>query len=270
VVGAVIPLLRLGLEVPSVPVSGGEGPDRAARPAARFHEVVVAAEAAGFNAVWIDEVDGSCDGCTLAGAMAPCTSSLVLGVVAGLGKGFRNPSILARDVTTLDVLSGGRAAVLLRSGDVPPDALEEAVWVLHALCVDDAPTVSGRFFGIEEAANRPGPVRTGGPPVLVEESPSRTAGVAWDRSEVDGGGSAAWARVLDGDITGIERKDTARRFWRGDFDPSDDAAAMARAIEAGAVDGVIVRLARRGDLPAPGDVAEAGRRLVSIVPRSEA
>jgi alkanesulfonate monooxygenase SsuD/methylene tetrahydromethanopterin reductase-like flavin-dependent oxidoreductase (luciferase family) len=98
--------------------------------------------------------------------------------------------VLAREVTALDVVSRGRAAVLLRFGPsasgggtgVPPRAavgpgaaaatvaeyLAEAAEICRAVLTEDAAALEGRYLHVAGAVNRPAPVRPGGPPVLVE------------------------------------------------------------------------------------------------------
>jgi len=89
------------------PVPAGAGFERLAAFAAD-------AEAAGLDTLWLRgaQVARALDPLTLAGALSEVTRTLVLGVVATLPDG-RNPSVLARDLTTLDVVSGGRAAVCI-------------------------------------------------------------------------------------------------------------------------------------------------------------
>jgi len=86
------------------------------------------AEAAGLDTLWLRgaQIARALDPLTLAGALSEVTRTLVLGVVATLPDG-RNPSVLARDLTTLDVVSGGRAAVCIEG---EPGMLAEAAVVL--------------------------------------------------------------------------------------------------------------------------------------------
>lgn len=183
--------LRLGFELPAV--GTGLGPWRAA---------AFAVEASGAGAVWI--AAGADDPCTLAGSLVAATSSVLLGVESGCAAIDRNPSVLARDATALDVLSGGRAAVLLTGDDV--GRLAEAVAVCRLLCTEDAPSYRGRYFTLEGAANRPPPARPGGPPILVAPGTGVRAdqvgtALAGADAVVVGGGPddvAAWGAVISG------------------------------------------------------------------------
>ena len=90
--------LRLGIELPAV------GTDLEG-----WREAAVGVEASRAGGIWITA--GEDDSCTLAGSLVPLTTSILLGAVTGCAPTDRHPSILARDVTALDVLSGGRAMV---------------------------------------------------------------------------------------------------------------------------------------------------------------
>ncbi|MDA8076063.1 MAG: LLM class flavin-dependent oxidoreductase [Actinomycetota bacterium] len=137
-----------------------------------------------------------CEACTMAAAALALVDDGVLAVVSGL-PGDRHPAVLARDVTTLDVLSGGRAAVVLRwvgtqepaGATCDPQAvcayLGEAVAVCRAVLQDENPAFEGRYLHIAGAVNRPPPSRPGGLALLVEvpsgipEPVSRGPGVSF-------------------------------------------------------------------------------------------
>ena len=217
------PALRLGLELPLPPGSG----------TGRWTAAAAAAEEAGFGGLW---TDGVVDPCALAGGLVPATSSAFLGVVSGVGETDRNPSVLARDVTALDVLSGGRAAVLLVAGD--GDRLAEAVRVCRLLFTEDRPDFTGRHFQLQGAANRPPPLRPGGP-LVVAELPELPAGERRvPDAPVDGwvvGGApeevAAWRRVVDGPAL----------LWRGELPVGPEVLGPASALIDAGADGLIVR-----------------------------
>jgi probable F420-dependent oxidoreductase len=90
------------------------------------------------------------------------------------------PVLLARALTTLDVLSGGRAVVGLGTGwsldeyeavDVPFGErgvrLDEAIDVLTAIWTHDRVTHDGRTGRIAPSRIEPKPVQAGGPPILL-------------------------------------------------------------------------------------------------------
>ncbi len=108
---------------------------------------------------------------------APDLQLLVTGVT------YRHPGLLAKIVSTLDVLSGGRAVLGLGAAwyerehrglgvPFPPlaerfERLEEALQICRAMFREESATFEGRHYCIREALNYPRPVRPGGPPILV-------------------------------------------------------------------------------------------------------
>jgi F420-dependent oxidoreductase-like protein len=97
---------------------------------------------------------------------------------------FRDPTILARQATALDDLSGGRMILGVGAGwqerehrmfghelgDIPTRMarLEEGLEILTRLLRSDEPvTYHGRFFQLEDALILPRPERVGGPPILI-------------------------------------------------------------------------------------------------------
>ena len=137
--------------------------------------VAGAAEAAGIGTLWVEETVAepparvSYEAYSLLGALGARTERLHLGVVAD-GAQRRAPSILAKIVTGVDVVSHGRA-VLSLDGDTdrPDDAdrLAEALEVCRALLEDEHPRVEGRIYHVEDAVNRPAPAQAGGVPLVV-------------------------------------------------------------------------------------------------------
>ena len=99
------------------------------------------------------------------------------------GVTYRNPALLAKQVTTLDTISGGRAILGLGAAwndvehegygyDFPPirermDRLEEALTIIKAMFTEERPTFDGPYYQIDQALNVPRPVQPGGPQILV-------------------------------------------------------------------------------------------------------
>lgn len=226
--------MRLGLELPPL---GAPGSLRRPR-VAEWREAAAAAEGAGFDSVWL--APGGCDPCTLAGALAAVTGSITLGVVSSVGPEDRNPSVLARDLTGLDVLSGGRAAVLL---EADPATAAEAVAVCRLLFAGVEADFDGARFHLAKAVNLPPPLRA---PAVLVQSPAPPLGVAADGwvVTVGPGEVAAWRREAG----------PTPLFWRGAL--GADPAASADALLGAGVDGLIVQV------PASAaEVASVGRRL---------
>lgn len=160
---------------------------------------VQAAEAAGFDLVTVmdhfyqiaihgQEVEPMLEAYTLLGALAARTERVGLATMV-TGVTYRNPAILAKQTTTLDVISKGRAVLGIGAAwhdvehvglgvDFPPikermDRLEEAVQICRLMFTEERPSFSGRYYQIEEALNYPRPIQRGGPPILVGGSGER-------------------------------------------------------------------------------------------------
>ena len=175
-------MTRLGLQIPSFNFPGGT-PDQI------FPTVVAAAQAAetsGFDTVLVmdhfyqlpglgNPDDFMLEAYTLLGALAAVTSRVRLGALV-TGNTYRNPAILAKSVTTLDIVSGGRAQLGIGSGwfELEHDSfgiefgtftdrfekLEEALAVILPMLRDERPTVAGKHYTITNAINQPAPLST--------------------------------------------------------------------------------------------------------------
>src|SRR5215469_14246081 len=179
--------MRFGLQIPNFTVGA---------PGALFDEVLDrtrAAEEAGYDSVWVMDhfyqlppmggpSQPMLDAYTLLGAIAARTSRVRLGALV-TGVTYRNPAHLAKIVTTLDVISNGRAILGIGAAwydveheglgfDFPPagerlDRLEEALQICRGMFAGANPTFDGTYYRTHEAHNVPLPVQPGGPPILV-------------------------------------------------------------------------------------------------------
>lgn len=167
----------------------------------RVSEMARAADDGGFRTLWVMDhfyqlppLGGPSrpmfEAYTLLGALAAVTERVELGAMV-TGVTYRHPAVLAKQVTTLDVISRGRAILGLGAAwyDIehagygipfPPvgermDRMEETARICRAMFTEEAPTFEGRYYRIEEARNVPRPIRPGGPPILIGGSgPKRT------------------------------------------------------------------------------------------------
>jgi alkanesulfonate monooxygenase SsuD/methylene tetrahydromethanopterin reductase-like flavin-dependent oxidoreductase (luciferase family) len=108
---------------------------------------------------------------SLLGALAVRTSSIRLGAWP-IRLEARAPSVLAKIITAVDLVSKGRGTLTLAcdSDDFGPndvDRLEEQLLLCRAMLDDERPTYAGRFYTIDGAVNRPRPVQSGGVPIVV-------------------------------------------------------------------------------------------------------
>jgi hypothetical protein len=126
-----------------------------------------AAEGAGFDCLWL--TCGRLDPFVAAAALGALTSTVQLGCLDYPIDG-RLPSLLAKAVASLDVISGGRAAVGVEVGSGSLGRDREALEVLRLMLVEEAPTFDGEHFTIRQAYNAPRLRRPGGPPLVAHLS----------------------------------------------------------------------------------------------------
>ncbi len=151
-----------------------------------------AAEEAGFDAISVpdhvhqNQVGGGpaspmFEAYTVLGALAAVTSSAALFALVSPVT-MRFPGLLAKAVTTLDVISGGRAVLGVGAGwdvaeheaygiDFPGlgerfDRLDEELAICRAMFAGEQAPFAGKFYPVRDAYNAPRPVR-GTIPVLV-------------------------------------------------------------------------------------------------------
>ena len=107
------------------------------------------------------------DPVVLAAGLAPTVpEDLLLGVRLTLGPRERHPALLARDLTSLDLASGGRSVLCFQ----PPfgESVAEAVALCRALWRKGEVAGDGRHFPVRAAANRARPAREGSPLVALD------------------------------------------------------------------------------------------------------
>jgi F420-dependent oxidoreductase-like protein len=185
---------RIGLQIPNFNLPGvapGQLLDK-------LTGIAQTAESSGFDSVWVmDHLNqipgqGPLDNWMLEGnvalaALAGRTSSVHLGLMVG-GVTYRNPALMAKLTTTLDVLSGGRAVLGIGAAwfetehrafgyDFPPIAerferLEDALRIARAMFTEEQATVIGRHHRVEDILNRPRPIR-GDIPIMIGGSGER-------------------------------------------------------------------------------------------------
>ncbi len=165
----------------------------------RVVELARAAEAAGFDLVTVmdhfyqirgvgPEMEPMLEAYSTLAAIAARTERIRLATLVA-GVTYRNPALLAKTVTTLDVISRGRAVLGLGAAwnnsehlgygfEFPPirermDRLDEALTICRAMFTEERPSFKGRYYRIEGAINRPRPIQPGGPRIIVGGSGER-------------------------------------------------------------------------------------------------
>jgi F420-dependent oxidoreductase-like protein len=159
----------------------------------RITAIAQAAESSGFDSFWVMDhyhqighlgppSDPMLEAYTLLSAVAARTSRVMLGAMV-TGVTYRNPAFLAKVVTTLDVVSSGRAILGIGAawneeesrayGYVWPstaerfERLEDALQICRAMFTQPRSTFRGKRHHIDGAYNDPQPVQPGGPKILI-------------------------------------------------------------------------------------------------------
>jgi F420-dependent oxidoreductase-like protein len=126
--------------------------------------------------------DPMLEGYTTLGFLAGRTERIQLGLLV-TGVTYRHPGLLAKIVTTLDVLSGGRAFLGIGAAwyerehrglgvTFPPVAerferLEETILICRQMWSDDEGPFEGKHYRLAETICSPPPIRLPRPPLLV-------------------------------------------------------------------------------------------------------
>jgi F420-dependent oxidoreductase-like protein len=169
--------IRLGYQIPNFTYPG--------TPVENLFDTVIAqareAEASGFDTVLVMDHFYQLPGIgtpdspmlesyTALGALATATSSVQLSTLV-TGNTYRNPPMLAKAVTTLDVVSKGRAILGIGAGwfELEHDnfgyefgtftdrfeKLEESLNIIAPMLRGENPTFSGKHYHVENAMNNP-------------------------------------------------------------------------------------------------------------------
>lgn len=110
---------------------------------------------------------------TVLSALAQHTESVRLSALV-TGNTYRNPTLLAKTITTLDIVSGGRAQLGIGAGWFELEhnslgfefgtftdrfeKLEEALQIIKGMLAGERPTLEGKWYRVAEAINSPLPI----------------------------------------------------------------------------------------------------------------
>lgn len=182
--------MKLGLQIPNFTFTTGG----AAELGPKLAEIAKAAEDAGFDSVWVMDhffqipmvgpaENDMLEAYTTLGYLAGKTSRVGLGTMV-TGVTYRNPGILIKQVTTLDVISGGRAWLGIGAAwfdreheglgvDFPPlkerfERLEEALQIANQMWnADNNGRYDGKHYQLAETLNVPAPLSKPRPRILI-------------------------------------------------------------------------------------------------------
>lgn len=180
--------MKIGLQLPSFTVPGG-----AAHIGPLIRDTAAYADANGFHSLWVMdhwfqmENYGGADADMLESYstlshLAAVTGRVKLGALV-TGAIYRYPGLLVKTVTTLDVLSGGRAYLGLGAAwyerearglgvPYPPTAerferLEETLQIALQMWTGEVKPYHGKHYHLEEAMAYPQPLSRPHPPVMI-------------------------------------------------------------------------------------------------------
>ncbi len=148
-----------------------------------------AAEDAGFDSVWVGDhllydlpggaTRGPWEAWTSLAALAVATRRVEIGPLVA-STSFHAPAMLAKQAATVDGISNGRLIVGLGAGwnereyrafgfpyDHRVSRFEEAFTVIRTLLREGRVDFDGTYYRVEDCVLDPGPVRTGGPPLML-------------------------------------------------------------------------------------------------------
>ncbi|MCK4582679.1 LLM class F420-dependent oxidoreductase [Candidatus Bathyarchaeota archaeon] len=181
--------MELGIQIPRFDWPGS--PENIGR---KLVEIAQTADKVGFSSLWfmdhffqIGSGHGPVDapmleGYTALSYMAAVTRNVKLGLMV-TGAFYRYPGILVKQITTLDVLSGGRAILGIGAGwnereskglgvPFPPlgvrfEMLEETLQIAEHMWRDNRAPFKGKHFQLEEPICSPQPISKPHPFILI-------------------------------------------------------------------------------------------------------
>jgi len=255
-------------------------------------DVALAAEESGFDSLWVPDhahqnpIGGGPTGpmleaYTLLAALSQRTSAALLGALVSPVT-FREPSLFAKTIASLDVVSGGRAVLGIGAAwdtdehaaygiTFPPtrerfERLEDALRICAAMLRREPASYTGTHYSVTDAYNNPPPIEDH-VPVLVggggERRTLRLVAQYADACNFFGAPADVTHKleVLAEHCVAVGRERSEITSTAGIFAPADTAELLRNAaglFEVG-IDGVIVF---GGNTPSPATVREWGEALV--------
>jgi len=153
------------------------------------------------------------EGWTLLSALAPQTRRLRFGLLVTNNQ-IRQPAVLGKIASTLDVISGGRLILGIGAGGTLPAGtpkeadqhpglaeylayglpvttpadglakLAETITILRRMFTDDIFDFAGRYYTLTSTRNEPKPVQLAGPPVLIGGTGNRMLRLVAEHADI--------------------------------------------------------------------------------------
>ena len=180
--------MKIGLQIPNFTWSGGN-----TNLHSKLAEIARTADDMGFSSLWVmdhffqipnvgDVDEPMLESYTTLGFLAAHTQQIKLGTMV-TGVVYRHPGILIKNVSTLDVLSGGRAYLGIGAAwnereakglgiPFPPlkirfEQLEETLRIANLMWSGKVEEFNGKHFKLAEPLNSPQPISKPHPPILI-------------------------------------------------------------------------------------------------------
>jgi F420-dependent oxidoreductase-like protein len=180
--------MKVGLQINRFDFPGG-----AERIGSHLKDIAQASESAGFDSLWVmdhffqlsmlgPKEDPMLEAYTTLGYLAGVTSKVMLGTMV-TGVIYREPAVLIKAVTALDVVSGGRAYFGIGAGWNDEEAialgllnpldsrrfdrLEDTLKLTQQMWSGDRSPFKGTIYNLPEPISSPQPVQKPHPPILI-------------------------------------------------------------------------------------------------------
>ena len=180
--------MRIGLQIPSFKWPGGP-----AKIGSRLADIATVAEDAGMSSIWVMDhffqipaigpsEDPMLESYSTLSYLAAITNRVRLGTMV-TGIVYRRPGILIKTVSTLDVLSGGRANLGIGAAwferesialgvPFPPvserlERLEETLQIAKQMWSGQGAEFEGKHYQLAETLNSPMPISKPHPPIMI-------------------------------------------------------------------------------------------------------
>jgi F420-dependent oxidoreductase-like protein len=189
---------------------------------------------------------------TTLAALTRETTSIRLGPLVACNS-YRYPSLLAKMIASIDVISGGRAELGLGAGwykeeylsygipfpkfSIRVEQMGEALQIIKEMLTKDKVNFSGKYYRVVDAYNYPRPVQKPHPPILVggrNEDVLKLAAKYADYInilQVSPKEFKEKVEIIDDYLETLERKNEVRYAWTGPFYIAKDEEEAKKALK---------------------------------------
>jgi alkanesulfonate monooxygenase SsuD/methylene tetrahydromethanopterin reductase-like flavin-dependent oxidoreductase (luciferase family) len=215
-----------------------------------LREIVVTAEAVGFDSVWVGDhllyrseegSRGPWEAWSLLAAIGAVTDRVLIGPLVAAAS-FHNPAMLAKKAATVDEISNGRLIVGLGAGwnkteydafgfpfDHRASRFEEAFTIIRTLLREGQIDFSGNYYAVRDCELVPRP-RPGGPPLMIGSRGPRVLRAALPHVDMWNGWHAWYGNTPEGLAPMLGTVNSA--CVEVGRDPAEVARTVAMMIEA--------------------------------------